>query len=97
MAHEMPAQLAFGLFPSPQGLCRGRQPGREAEIAKQPLRVEREEILAIEVLGMLEWAVQEPHVAEIEGRRLRGNHVGDAQLGAGEGHFRSQTPAPTGQ
>ena len=92
VAYEMPAPLEFGLFQSPQGLCRGKQPGRKAEITQQPLRVEREEILAIEVLGMSERTVQEPHVAEIEGRRLRGNHVGDVQLGDGEGQLRINSP-----
>ena len=66
MSHEMSPHLALGVFPSAQRLGRGGNARVDAEIVQKPLRVETEQVLAVEFLGVLEGAVEQADLRQVE-------------------------------
>ena len=74
MADKMPAQFAMGFFPAAERLGGGGQSGVDAEIVQQAVHVQREQVGAIQITGMLEGAVQQLHVAQRKGVELQRHH-----------------------
>ena len=73
MADEMPPHLALRLFPPAQRLGRGGQAGVDAEGVQQPVRVEAQQVLVVEFLGVLERAVQQADLRQGERFDLQGD------------------------
>ena len=71
MANEVAAQSDLRRFPSAQRPGRGRQPRVDAKVMQQPLRVEREHVLFVQFLRLLERTVQQSHLLKIEWDGLR--------------------------
>ena len=67
---EMSADLALGLFPPAQRLGRRRQPGVDAKVVQQAIDVQRQQVVAVEILGVEERAGQQPDVRKR--KRLHG-------------------------
>ena len=68
MPDEVAPHLALGVFPPAQRLGRGGNAGVDAEGVQQPIRIETEQILVVEFLGVLEGAVQQADLRQ--GERL---------------------------
>ncbi len=73
MAHEMPAEFAFGFFPAAQRFGRRGQSGIDAEIVEQAVHVERQEILLVQFHGALKGTVQEAHIHKRKSMNLKRN------------------------
>ena len=63
MAGKMPADFAFGFFPSAQRLSRGGQPGVKPKRVQETVERLTLQVLPIQFHGVVERATrQEPHV-----------------------------------
>ena len=67
MAEAVSAHLALGLLPSTQRLGLRRQPGVETEGVQQPVGLQRQQVLAVQLHGVLKRPVQQPHLVQLEG------------------------------
>ena len=72
---EMAAHLALGLLPAAVGSSRRGQPRIDAEGVQQPVHVQRQQILLIQVLRVLERPVEQAHLAKWKRLRLKRNLV----------------------
>jgi hypothetical protein len=66
----MTAQFAIRPFPAAERLCGGRQTGRDAEIVEEPIKIKVVEILAVAFLRVLEEAIEQTNLLQIEHSRL---------------------------
>jgi hypothetical protein len=62
MAETVPADLALGLFPTPQGLGRRRQARAGANVVQQAVGVEAQQVLTVEFHRVLEGSVEQPYL-----------------------------------
>ena len=73
--YKVPADLRIRLFPAAQRRRRGGQAGVEAEGVQQSVHVERQQVPFVKLHGVLERAVEQAHVAKLEGKNLQGSFV----------------------
>ena len=82
MADEMAAQFAFRRFPTAERFSGRRQSGGDAEIVEEPVGVEVVEVFVVALLCVLERAVEQPDLLQVERPGLEGDfHFGGAQRG----------------
>ena len=70
MPNKMPANLGVWLLPPAQRLCRRRQPSRRAEIVQEPVWIQAQEILSIEVPSVAKRPIEKLHLVEAESAPL---------------------------
>ena len=83
MSDEVTSQLALGVFPPTQRFGRGRNAGVDAEGVQQSIRVETEQILVIEFLGVFERAVQQADLRQGEWLGLENDFRPNGGVGRG--------------